>query len=241
MFQSLRYQNPKPERSTNGLQDPSNDPSLPLSERSQSPFSPTLGVTANQYAGGNSFYQTLNETLRPSSPDMFNFNFDDYVHFDQEPSSPAVKDESGPSRSPTRSDSSSVSSKRQKSNDGSARSSFSQKIDDTAAISNHGLPDNFSDGTSTVVPNAQPNGYLPHLWGMETMNQMTYDLAVNSAESSPTDSLGSKSASSDRIGGMAMPYEPSSNLSIDPTITNEIYHETLTVSPAFTGASQWLP
>jgi len=225
MFKSLRYQNPQLERSTNGLQDPSNDPSLPLSDRSQSPFSPTLAVTADQYAGGNSFYQTMTETLRPGSPDLFNFNFDDYMNFDQEPSSPAVKAEIGPSRSPTRSDSSSVSSERQKSNDESARSSFSKLNESTLPLQNHGLPDNFSD--RTAVPNAQSKGYSPHLWGMESMNQMTYDLAVNSAETSPTDS-----AASDRIGGMAMPYEPSPNLSIDPTVTNEMYHEPLTVGLA---------
>jgi len=231
MFKSLRYQNPNPERSGNGLQDPSNDPSLPMSDRSQSPFSPTLGVTADQYAGGNSFYQTMTEIARPGSPDIFNFNFDDYVNFDQEPSSPAVKKEIGPSQSPTRSDSSSISSKRQKSNDGSARSSFSKKMDDTTAMPNDGLSDNVPNGI--VVPIAQQNGYHPHLWEMDAMNQMTYGLAVDSAESSPTDSLESKPG--DRIGGLAMPYESAPNLSIDPTVTNEVYHETFTVGPASTG------
>lgn len=240
MFQSLRYQKPQPERSTNGLQDPSNDPSLPVSDTSHTPFSPALEVTADQYAGGNSFYQTMTDTRCPGSPGMFNFNFDDYVTFDQDPSSPAVKEESGLSRSPARSDSSSLSSKRQKSNDGSARSSFSEKMEDAAPIPKQGLADNLSDGTSTVVPNPQSNGYLPHFWGIESMNQMTYELAVNSAESSPSHSLGSKSAASDGIGGMAMPYESYSTHSVDPTITNEIYDETFTVGLASPGASQWL-
>lgn len=241
MFQSLRYEIPKPERDTNGLQDPSNDPSLPVSDRSHSPFSPALEVTADPYAGGNSFYQTMTETRRLGSPDFFNnFNFDDFVDFDQEPSSPAVKEEIGLSRSPARSDSSSVSSKRQKSNDGSARSSFSEKMEDAAPMPNQGLAENLSNGTSTVVPNAQSNGYTPHLWGMESMNRMTYELAVNSAESSPIDSLGSKSAASDRIGGMAMPYESYPNHSVDPTMTNEVYDETCTVGLASPGAPQWL-
>lgn len=239
MYQSLRYQNPQPEPSINGLQDPSKDPSLPISDRSHSPFSTALEVTADQHAGGNSFYQTMPETRHPGSDDIFNiFNFDDYVNFDQELSSPAVQEDSGLSRSPARSDSSSLSSKNQKSNDGSARSSFSQKIEDAAPIPEYGILDNLSDATSTVV---HSNGYMPHSWGMESMNQMTHDLAVNSAEISPVDSLESKSAAGDRIGGMAMPYELYSNLSVHPTMANETYHETSTVGLSFIGASSCLP
>lgn len=247
----FRYHHPELERSSSGLQIQSNDPALPSPERSHSPFSPSVGVTANGCTGGDSFSQALadfetsdhglhnaidfffgeqpNSDLPGTDEEMFN----QYVDLNQAQSPRPPQMEINLSQSSTSSDSS-LASKRQKSNDGSARSSFSIGHDPSGAVPTHGLQQ--STLNDNAARNVQRHGRFSGLPEMESMNQMTNNLAVDSVGNSSTDSLESN-PTPNNIRGMAMPHESSANLFADPRVTNFGFygdhdHELSTVSPA---------
>ena len=247
----LRYRSEQ-EPLSNGLKNPTNDPAIPLPEESEDPSDHTQEPTANQYLGGNHFHHPMNHTSRfdstaaynmlpgrehESDTELFNafINYDD-EHPEKAPET-AVKMELGPSESSDSSDSSLNSSPRQKSNNGSPKpSTFAAITHYEAQMSSYGLPDDWLQGD--VVPAGNTKSRLPQSSEIDSMNQMAYKLAVDSAENSPTDSVGSNVAAGNVIAAMAMPNDLSQGLFVDPATTTDTYPEASIVG--FTSVEQTL-
>ena len=227
--------------SANPLRNPTNDPSFPLSEGSQTPATSHLAQNMRQSSNGNDFHQNMAHVSHPSLADGCNWPqdysessddipFDDFIDFgEDQPAESAPQMAAGPSQSSESSHSSS-SSKRHKSNDVSARSSFSlaNGADNTAAT-NYSFPGVSLSTNGYALGIANQPSSSPH--DVDGMNRMTSNLAVRSTGNSSPDSTDSNPATGQAIAGMSMPYDTSPDVKIDPiTMTEPPYVEPFIVS-----------
>lgn len=242
MSRILRAHRPERQRSQNALRNFDSDPSLTLPE-SHSPLASSLSPAAYPHVGGSNSRETMAQTSdSPAAFDMLQGadlpqeEWFKYIDFGDEANEKApetaVKMELGPSHSSesSQSENSSVSSKRQKSNDGSARSSFSVTYNNNnQALFGHGLSDDWLE--NAFAPGPKLNSHFHQSTSIDTMNQMAGNLAFESAENSPTtDSSDSNSANNTSIAAMAMPYDASPGIVTNPAAITQICPEASFVS-----------